>query len=223
MKVQKLASPGSKKCLLFLAGWGMDPTPFADLPSPGNDVLLCYDYRDMRLGSLPELLAAYDEVHLIAWSMGVWVGARLFEGQAERFASSTAINGTLYPIDDRRGLDEKGYRRMLNNFSETGLVKFYGEMFSDQLELHRFCRVRPQRTTKDIHQELALLHEAYQGLSPAPDIYQRKIVGGQDRIFSARNQVRAWGRDGCETMRIPHFPFYGWNGLSAPGVKCDET
>lgn len=223
MKVQRLASPGSKRCLLFLAGWGMDPTPFADLPSPGCDVLLCFDYREMSLGSLPEILTAYDEVHLTAWSMGVWAGARLFEGQAKRFASSTAINGTLYPIDDRRGLDEKVYRQMLDNFSESKLTEFYSEMFIDQPELHRFCRVRPQRTPNDIHHELALLYETYQSLGPAPDIYQRKIVGGQDRIFSVRNQVRAWGRDGCETMRIPHFPFYGWNSFSAPGVKCDET
>ncbi|MDH4319601.1 MAG: DUF452 family protein, partial [Desulfobulbaceae bacterium] len=212
-----------KKCLLFLAGWGMDPTPFADLPSPGVDVLLCYDYSEMNLGSLPELLTDYNEVHLTAWSMGVWVGARLFEGQSERFASSTAINGTLCPIDDKRGLDGEGYRRMLDNFSETILTEFYDQMFNDQLELLRFCRSRPQRSPEDIHRELALLYEAYQASGPAPDIYHRKIVSGHDRIFSIRNQVRAWGREGCESMRIPHFPFYGWNGFSAPDVTCNAA
>jgi hypothetical protein len=42
----------------------------------------------------------------------------------------------------------------------------------------------------------------------AHDIFSRKIVTMRDRIFPARNQVRAWGKQHCELMKWSHFPFY---------------
>ena len=63
-------------CLLFFSGWGMDPEPFRFLPARSCDVLLVHDYRHLQLPEL-EPLAAYRQVHLAAWSMGVWGAAHL--------------------------------------------------------------------------------------------------------------------------------------------------
>ena len=216
MKVEKLVDRSNPECVVFMAGWGMDPTPFISLEPAGRDLIFCYDYQDISLGSFMDLSARYEKLHLIAWSMGVWVGARLFSPFPRLFASTTAVNGTLLPIDERCGLSESAYRDMRDDFSLSALEGFYDEMFSEQAQRQRFLAGRPRRSLTDIHRELALLYEQYQHHGPAPDIYQTKIVGSHDRIFTLRNQTRAWGRGHCQSMRVAHFPFYTWNGLSAP-------
>ena len=216
MKIVKPLEQMSGECMLFLAGWGMDSTPFFDLKPPGRDLVFCYDYRELDLGALLDLLARYEKVHLVAWSMGVWVGAHLFAKVPNFLASATAVNGTLLPINERCGLSESAYRMMLDNFSSAALEGFYDEMFSEQIERERFRAHSPRRSSQDIHRELEILYEQFLGHGSAVDIYDRKIVGNQDRIFSARNQARAWGRGNCEILRVAHFPFYTWNGLTEP-------
>ncbi|MDH3348567.1 MAG: DUF452 family protein [Desulfobulbaceae bacterium] len=213
MKIVSPVEQMSGECLLFLAGWGMDPIPFSDLAAPKSDLIFCYDYQEIDIGSLHNLSTQYEKIHLIAWSMGVWVGAHLFSKVPNFLASATAVNGTLSPIDERCGLSKTAYRAMLDNFSSTALNGFYDEMFSKQSERERFSDHCPRRSPRNIHRELEILYEQFLHHGPALDIYDRKIVGTQDRIFSARNQARAWGRGNCEILPVAHFPFYTWNGL----------
>ena len=90
-------------CLLFFSGWGMDPEPFRFLHARSCDVFLVHDYRQLQPLDL-EPLAGYRHVHLVAWSMGVWVAAHLLGDRAGAFVSRTALAGTLNPIDAGRGL-----------------------------------------------------------------------------------------------------------------------
>ena len=53
---------------LFFAGWGMDECPFMDYCSGNSDLLVCYDYRSLDFDFT--LLQGYQEIRLIAWSMG---------------------------------------------------------------------------------------------------------------------------------------------------------
>ena len=59
---------------LFFAGWGMDECPFMDYCSGNSDLLVCYDYRSLDFDFT--LLQGYQEIRLIAWSMGY--GPRLW-------------------------------------------------------------------------------------------------------------------------------------------------
>jgi biotin synthesis protein BioG len=198
-------------CILFFAGWGMDPEPFLDMAVHDHDLLMVYDYGSLEPWSFRETVTGeYRRIHLVAWSMGVWAAAYCLTGKHGRLASATAINGTLRPIDDRCGIDRRDYARMREGFSRTMLHDFYASIFTDPAERERFLRNRPRRDVTNIFHELVQIERYYMELKQVPDIFDRRIAGSRDRIFPVRNQVRCWGREQCTVLKIPHFPFYGW-------------
>jgi len=190
----------------------MDPHPFGGLSVQAHDLFMVYDYSLMEPWKFHDFPAgSYEQLHLVAWSMGVWAAAYSFTGQEKIFATATAINGTLAPIDDACGIDRNAYDDMIDTFSPTVLHAFYESMFTDPGETARFLRNRPQRTEEDILHELVQLRSSSQGGQPVDNIYSRIIVGSRDRVFPARNQLRSWGRDRCTIIKAPHFPFYKWS------------
>lgn len=204
---------GNGDCLLFLSGWGMGPEPFADVNFGLSDVLLVYDYRSMDSGSLLSHLPKGGRLHLLAWSMGVWAAAwlarhdPLFAGLC--FSSATALGGTLSPVDDRCGIPAGNFAAMLDNFSPATLEQFRRSMFDGEAEAERFLSCPPRRAPAELREELEQLHALCQNSAEdLPDIYSRRIVTARDRIFPARSQIRAWCRERCETLPLPHFPFY---------------
>ena len=62
---------------LFFAGWGMDECPFMDYCPENSDLLVCYDYRSLDFDFT--LLQGYQEIRLIAWSMGVWAASMVLQ------------------------------------------------------------------------------------------------------------------------------------------------
>ncbi|HHO48094.1 MAG TPA: DUF452 family protein [Desulfobacteraceae bacterium] len=199
----------SPSCILFFSGWGMDPAPFRVIPPAGYDLLMLFDYREMDRDRIGDLIpAGYSHLHLLAWSMGVWAAAFLLEPLRDRFASAVAVNGTTRPIDDRYGIAARAYEEMISGFSAGTLETFYRSMFTDPREAAKFFRNRPRRSVDAMGHELAVLRSAYLEHGPAADIFTRKLVGSRDRIFPARGQIRAWGRNNCAVLPLPHFPFY---------------
>jgi pimeloyl-[acyl-carrier protein] methyl ester esterase len=205
---------GQGSCLLFFAGWGMDPSPFRPVVAEGYDLLMLYDYRQLELSEpLAPLLRTYQRLALVAWSMGVWVAARLMADFRQHFETVVALNGTLAPIDGERGIPPQVYGDMLDGFSPATLQDFYASMFVDQAGLKQFQAHAPCRPATEIREELAALRTHYLALGPGADIYTRVYAGSRDRIFPVRTQVRSWGKKRCRIFRGPHFPFYdlGWN------------
>ncbi|PIE59644.1 MAG: hypothetical protein CSA32_02985 [Desulfobulbus propionicus] len=205
----------SDDCLLFLAGWGMDSTPFADIPGQGLDVLMLYDYREL-LPVPTELLKGYGKVYLLAWSMGVWVAGHLFAGQQDFFSRCIAIGGTLEPIHQEKGIPPESYNSIETAPEVRGLDDFYRSMFTDDNQTDRFLNSKPQRSINEVYMELHLFKERCLRLGPAADIFTTKLVTSRDRVFPLRNQLRAWGRKKCIVHKLPHFPFYactGWRAL----------
>lgn len=220
MRTCWLTRTGQPSCLLFFAGWGMDPAPFRTIAPAGHDLLLFYDYRELNEPDPTAFLPrGYQHLSLLAWSMGVWVAGHLLAGYRQRLSAAVAVNGTLTPIDDQAGIPSQAYAEMLATFSPRTLLDFYRSMFGDQDGLELFLANRPQRPAEEIRAELAALRVHYLAHGPAADIYSRKLVGSRDRVFAARAQIRGWGREHCHTFQGPHFPFYelGWADLLKEG------
>ncbi|MCI5207406.1 MAG: DUF452 family protein [Candidatus Electrothrix sp. ATG2] len=226
MNICRLHQQGNQDALLFLAGWGMCPEPFQDIPAGSLDVFMISDYRSMEGEELASFLkdlqekTPYKKFHLLAWSMGVWVAAMLATQKtfsALPLASAIAIGGTCHPIDNRRGIPEQNFADMAKHLTPAGVQEFQRSMFADTEEADRFTTSfrKGDRPFKEIHQELRALAKASAHQAGIPDIYTSRIVTGRDRIFPARNQVRAWGRHTCRTLSLPHFPFYHWSSWSA--------
>lgn len=228
MKICRIHQQGYQDCLLFLAGWGMCPEPFQEIPSGGTDVLMVYDYSDMDTGCITSFLRnnTYKKLHLLAWSMGVWTASMLFENKiffASALTSATAIGGTCHPIHDKLGIPARKFNDMAERLSSARVEAFQRSMFADEQEADRFTASfrKGERSVEELQQELLALATAYTNYTAykvqpdIPNIYTGRIVTGRDRIFPARNQVRAWGRKQCRTLSLPHFPFYHWPSWSA--------
>lgn len=225
MKHSWLYQESNQDCLLFFAGWGMCPEPFADVSSGGVDVLMFYDYRKMNIEDIASALRtmrekSYRKVHLLTWSMGVWAASLLFAQSAAALpspASAIAIGGTCHPIHDHLGIPERNFAEMEEQLTPVLVKIFHRFMFADKEEADHFAFSfrRGERSFAGLREELLALAGAYRKGSEVPDIYTHRIVTGRDRIFPARNQVRAWERRNCRTLSLPHFPFYQWPSWSA--------
>ena len=211
MQFQWLNRENNADCILFMAGWGMGPEPFQDMAAGPVDLLMVYDYRSLEDCDLCSLLPDkhYCHIHLLAWSMGVWVAGRLLDNFS--FSSATAIGGTCRPIDDRYGIPSKMFDDTIQNFSPGVLNDFYSAMFDSPEQAGKFLNQQPTRPPGELKKELVSLRAACLVMPEVPDIFQRRIVTSRDRIFPARNQIRSWGRDNCESIALPHFPFYQWS------------
>lgn len=205
----------NKECLLFFSGWGMDPTPFTHLANDRLDVCFVHDYRQLAPFSL-DILSGYQQVHLVAWSMGVWVAGKFLNSDDAKFATCTALGGTLNPIDTNRGIPPERYDNLITTFGQQTLEDFYQAMFDNPADVARFLAHQPRQSLPSLAEELQAFRQAYFHLGEGTDLFSRRLVPKRDRIFSARNQIRAWGKEKAETLPWPHFPFFqlsGWRGL----------
>lgn len=192
----------------------MDKQPFMDIPADGLDVLMCYDYRELSPVSL-EQLANYKKIHLVAWSMGVWVAGHLLDGLHGRFDHLIAIGGTLAPVHSEMGIPGESYGAIEADLSDTTLEAFQRSMFTEQDECDRFLKNRPQRDIEELHAELTAFRHKTQNMGPASDIFTTRLVTSRDRVFPLRNQLRAWGKENSTVIKLPHFPFYAYSGWRA--------
>lgn len=208
MKTCWLQREGNPHCIVFMAGWGMAPEPFVQLPCKNADLLLVYDYRDLESRTLLDSLSDndYSQIFLLAWSMGVWVAATCLADIP--FAHTTAIGGTCRPVDNTSGIPTDIFSAMIHSFSEDTLNNFYAAMFGSRSETEQFMANLPGRTPAELKEELICLQTSCRRREPATEFFSQCLVTGRDRIFPARNQIRAWGRDNCTTLSWPHFPFY---------------
>ncbi len=211
MKGSWLHKAGRKKLILFCNGWGMDGTPFQPLTSSDYDVYMLYDYRDLNLPlPLTTIVHGYGQVTLISWSMGVWVGQKLFSVAAEVFHRCIAINGTLCPIDDKLGIPRKIFAETLSEFDETTRMKFYRRMCREKTNLKMFLARQPQRSPVNQRSELAALQENVDCHSAEQSIYQEIIVAEYDWIVPSANQRQFWSGKQVTKIAGFHFPFYLW-------------
>ena len=215
MQLQWLNRDNNPDCILFMAGWGMGPEPFQDMAAGPVDVVMVYDYQNLEDCDLHSLLPQNSKcrIHLLAWSMGVWVAGRLLQDlfSPSTFSSTTAIGGTCRPIDDRYGIPCQVFDDMIHDFSPAVLNDFYSAMFDNTEQADQFLNYPPNRPEEELKKELVSLRAACRVMPEVPDIFQRRIVTTRDRIFPPRNQIRSWDRDNCESIALPHFPFYQWS------------
>lgn len=191
MKQHFIIRNNSKHLLLFFAGWGMDETPFTDMHPADSDWMICYDYRSLEFDE--SLLKGYSEITLVGWSMGVWAASRIMElYPCLPVSRSIAINGTLHPVSESKGIAPAIFEGTLQGLTEKTLQKFQRRMCGSSSEYKVFQTVAPQRPVEELKEELAAIQKQYLS-SDAPGFrWQKAIIGRNDRIFTPENQRRAW-------------------------------
>lgn len=211
MRIDKTINKKASSLILFFAGWSVSPDLFKRMEVDGDsDLWICYDYRGLIFN---EDISTYKRVHLVAWSLGVWVADYLFAGK-HTFDTATAINGTPHPIDDRNGIPKAIFQGTLAHITDEGMRRFNRRMCGDRDTLASFSNI-PSRPLEEIREELQYLHDQIQSTrevteaTSRPNLWDRTIIGTADKIFPAENLRRFWqGNATIIEITAPHLPFY---------------
>lgn len=197
----------NKKLVLFFAGWGMDERPFSGYARPNQDLIIAYDYTSLQIDE--SLLHGYQEIQVLAWSMGVWAASQLLPELRKRnypISICTAINGTPFPIDDRKGIPIQLFTRTLNTLTDRTLDKFRLRMCGSRKILQHFLAKAPQRNIENVRKELSAIEEQVNNLPDTAYQWDQAYIGTEDRIFSIENQQRAWARIPYQLIDTGHYP-----------------
>ncbi|MGM9760705.1 MAG: DUF452 family protein [Parabacteroides sp.] len=209
MRILKLQEGEGHTLHLILNGWSASPELFRSLPLPvGADCWVVYDYRSL---TFPERLEPFQEIHLMAWSLGVWVATTLWSS-ASPFTSTTAINGTPFPIHATWGIPPEIFEGTLHHLDEEGLKRFDRRMCGDRATLQRY-QLLPSLPQEVKATELQALHRAILATpvdsEAATRFWNRSIISRADRIFPTAAQQAYWQeRVPMEILEGPHLPFY---------------
>lgn len=182
---------GNSRLVLIFAGWGMDDRPFRSLEVAGYDVMVVWDYRSLQIDM--SAFDGYEEVYLFAWSFGVFAASMVMKSlETLPLMVRIAVNGSMAPVDDERGIPEAIFAGTLSGLNERNLMKFYRRMCGISEEYKVFCGCLPDRDIDGLKEEL----EAIRSFSrtPLPDgvLWDRAVIADGDRIFPVENLDRAW-------------------------------
>ena len=199
---------------LFFAGWGMDECPFMDYCSGNSDLLVCYDYRSLDF----TLLQGYQEIRLIAWSMGVWAASMVLQDMDLPICERVALNGTVTPVDDLKGIPQQVFEGTLEGLNEGTLEKFIRRMCLKKENLETFLSKRPQRAVEELQEELRRIGEQVKSCAVPSFAWERAVIGKNDLIFTAVNQRNAWTGTEVAEYDIPHYSEEIMRDLLCPSV-----
>lgn len=201
--------------LLFFAGWGMDEYPFMEYLPEDRDCLICYDYRSLDFDY--SLTDDYSEIRVIAWSMGIWAASYVLKDNPFPVAESIAVNGTIYPVDDERGIAGRIFRGTLDGLNDQTLLKFRRRMCGSQDALNRFLSNAPKRPVEDLREELRRIGEMSRETERSSFRWDEVYIGRQDKIFLPANQQKAWERANVRIIEAEHYPENCWGELFRTG------
>lgn len=196
-----------RRLILFFAGWGMDSRPFTHLGREGYDTAVVWDYSDPE--PIPaELLAPYGEICVVAWSFGVPYAARFIAASRDRqpITRCIAVNGTLSPVDDLRGIPADLFHATLRGLTPRSVEKFNRRMTGGGAASALFTSSAPERSIESLAAELERVEA--DGEAPDPG-FDSVYISGADRIIPPDNQHRAWhGRAPIKELGpdSPHMP-----------------
>ncbi|HDZ5003994.1 TPA: DUF452 family protein [Campylobacter jejuni] len=119
-------NPSSKELIVVFGGFASHPSHFLHLKSDKN-VILFYDYENFDLNFD---FKAFDELVLIAFSMGVCVANKLLKDI--NFKQKISINGTNLGIDKQKGIHPTIFKKTMKNFK---LENFKEALFKERKNL----------------------------------------------------------------------------------------
>ncbi len=204
MKHEFVIQANNRRLLIIFAGWGMDANPFRHVSRPGYDTLVLWDYRDLSMDW--SVASAYDEIALIAWSMGVYAASMSIHAIDHLITAKIAVNGTMSPVNNLLGIPEAIFEGTASTLNSRNLAKFFRRMCGDRPTTELFMQTAPQRTDIDeLIDELRAIHPEPWFANPKVTRWDRAVIGRQDAIFPACNQQRAWSSVPTTVIDRPHY------------------
>ncbi|EAJ6966766.1 DUF452 family protein [Campylobacter sp. 2014D-0259] len=132
-------NPDSKKLIVVFGGFASHPSHFSHLKSDKN-MILFYNYENFDLNFD---FKAFDELFLIAFSMGVCVANKVLKEL--NFKQKIAINGTNLGIDKSKGIHPAIFKKTLQNFK---LEHFKKALFKERKSLAKDFIFKDEKALK---------------------------------------------------------------------------
>ncbi|ECP8603275.1 DUF452 family protein [Campylobacter jejuni] len=187
-------NPDSKKLIVVFGGFASHPSHFSHLKSDKN-VILFYDYENFDLNFN---FKAFDELFLIAFSMGVCVANRVLKEL--NFKQKIAINGTNLGIDKSKGIHPTIFKKTLQNFK---LEHFKKALFKERKnEAKNFIF----KDEKDLKTELEKLFEFASKECNENFIWDKIYSSNNDEIFPQNALKNTFSK--LIFLNEPHFAFF---------------
>jgi len=215
MKHHYIKQGTSDKLLLIFTGWASDERLFSKFSDAEQDVCICSDFRTLEWGS-ETMFQAYREIEVIAWSLGVFVANKVLLDSVLPIVRSVAINGTLYPCDDEKGIPKAIYNGTEESLTDENLLKFYRRMCGSAKSFENFQTFNFSFPVPELQQALQNIRmvQNEESLLPDKNIFTEVIIGLSDRIFPTNNQKRAWGNfSNIKLEEMAHYDEEIWERL----------
>ena len=210
-----LNKEGNKYCILFFNGWGLNENAIKHLDTDNYDICMFYDYSHIH--ELEFNTKVYDEVYLIAWSLGVWAASNSINPQKLRFSKTIAINGTEVPKDTKYGIHPTIFESTLKNWNPRNRDKFNLRIMGGKEEFIKMNHVLLSQSCEDQKKELECIDNELNKRFFHEIKYDSSIIGKQDLIFLPAKQINYWkNKSRTIEMEIPHYPFgsfTSWNQI----------
>ena len=201
MKWQFVDRAEERRLILIFAGWAMDARPFAHLRCGGYDIAVVWDYRSLDADWA--FTEPYDEICILAWSLGVAASTRAQIPQPQCITRRIAVNGTLNPVDDTLGIPSAVFAATADGLCDASLRKFYRRVCGSGRAFNEFCEHLPERDIDELTDELRVFLNGNIALNARFDL---AIVSDGDAIFPPANLRRAWADTPTVDLPGAHLP-----------------
>jgi len=204
MKHAFIHRSGAPRLIIIFAGWGMDENPFRALTRPGYDIMVVWDYRTLLFK--PAWVEGYDEICVLAWSMGVQAAQICHKALGNKVTARIAIAGTPQPVNDENGIPVDIFTGTLNNLNEGSIERFMRRMCGGAKAYAGFSEIKPQRPVDELREELqAIGTRGNEGIVSGPR-FDHYLLTTRDAIFPPDNQRRAFAGSDIIELDSPHLP-----------------
>lgn len=204
MTIEFIQKTSSANLILIFAGWGSDAKTFGHLVMPGWDVAVVSGIDS----EIPDfsIFASYTTIYLYAWSLGVWMAERTIP-DTMNITKAYAVNGTVTPYDDARGIAKAIFTGTYMGLCERSLYKFRVRMCGHTTY---YALVKDKfEHVNDISRLKNELEYVMSNSSPTqlPKIqWSMAYIGKNDAIFTPNNQTAAWKNvTRTEMIDAPHY------------------
>jgi len=210
MRLTNISKNNNKSIILFFNGWGMDDRVIAHINHTKYDVVMFNEYHNFNFDK--SILDGYEQIFIVAWSLGVWVANNIIQSHNVKVNKTIAINGTLQPIDNLKGISFDIFQGTIDNWNESTRTKFQTRMFKSRQIFSQNINKLPIRTIAEQKDELIALQKAILSQTLESAIWDKVYCGTDDLIFGHINQKQAWqNASNIIDKEMSHFPFLELN------------
>jgi len=217
MEKEWINKNNNSSCILFFNGWGLGLNAVKHLKSKDYDICVIQNYDDNNI--LDESDFVYDNIYVVAWSLGVCVADVFLSNTSLSICKSIAINGTPYGMHDVWGISENIFCLTMKTWNQRNSLKFNMRMSGGMSE---YKILKDYFTSRQVDEQRIELDKLYSFISKRKNsslsslcLWNKVYVSSNDLIIPSINQISYWKENAkIEKINSGHYPFHRFESWS---------